>query len=81
MHFTAILSYKRKHVFVDDFEPLPQIGDGLQGWRGDSNIIEFNELCNFNKSIPDSFFIADLADCINDGVANLIIVADKMGNN
>ena len=81
MHFAAILSYKRKHVFIDDFEPLPQIGDGLQGLRGDSDIIELNELCNFNKSIANSFFVADLADGINDGVANLIIVADKMGNN
>lgn len=80
MYFTAILSYKRKHVFVNDFKPLPQIGDGLQGLGGDSNVVELNELCNFNKGIPNPFFITDLADCINDGLTNLIVVADKMGN-
>ena len=68
----GVLSDKGEHIFVDESELTPGVSNLFQSVLADADMVDFDKLHNFYKSITHLLFKADSANIINDLVTPLI---------
>ena len=75
----AVLSHERKHVLVDDGEPMPRLGQVLQGSLGDRYVVGLDEVHDLDEGVSGSVLLAELADEPHDFISEVRLEVEHMG--
>lgn len=78
LHFPGVFTEERKHILINDVETLPELSNDLQAFRSNSDVICFEKLGNFDKSIANTLTFADIAKSLDEMVIDRVAVIDHM---